>query len=287
MKTILVPTSGTETDEGVFATALALARSLGAHLDFYHVRLEPFEAALRDSSAHFAVAPAIAATLSCLENRQAVLSSTAGRRFAAFCAEHRIPVLEAPSASATLSAQWLEELNHPEERLLFHARHSDLVVLGRPHHFDLLSPGLIGKLLKQSGRPIVIAPDHPERALVRTIVVGWQETDECARALMASMPLLRQASRVILLAVEGGNAGSGELADLARQLQWNGVNAVTRIEADSSQTVATQLLRAARASEADLLVIGGFGHNALREELLGGVTQDLIRSAELPVLLMH
>ena len=35
IKTILVPASGSSTDEPVFATALAAARALAAHLDFY------------------------------------------------------------------------------------------------------------------------------------------------------------------------------------------------------------------------------------------------------------
>lgn len=39
IKTILVPASGTETDLMIFETALAFARPLNAHLDFYHVRI--------------------------------------------------------------------------------------------------------------------------------------------------------------------------------------------------------------------------------------------------------
>jgi hypothetical protein len=47
IKTILVPTSGSSSDESVFATALALARVMLAHLEFYHLRLTASEAAVR------------------------------------------------------------------------------------------------------------------------------------------------------------------------------------------------------------------------------------------------
>ena len=66
---------------------------------------------------------------------------------------------------------------------LLHARHSDITVLGRRHTFDYMPEGLIGTLLKKSGRPIIIAPDAPTSRPIRTVVVGWKETGECARAL--------------------------------------------------------------------------------------------------------
>ena len=40
IKTILVPSTGTDADAGVFATALAVARPFGAHLGFLHVRVD-------------------------------------------------------------------------------------------------------------------------------------------------------------------------------------------------------------------------------------------------------
>jgi nucleotide-binding universal stress UspA family protein len=44
------------------------------------------------------------------------------------------------------------------------------------------------------------------------------------------------------------------------------------------------LLAQAVAHEADLLVMGAYGHSRLRELILGGATRHVIRHAELPVL---
>ena len=288
MTTILVPTSGTSTDTGVFATALTLARSLRAHIEFYHLRLDPCEAAIRDPHAHFCIGPAIAATLSSLEKRDAVLAADALHHFMDFCDRQRIPIREWPAQADELSAQWLEDTNYPAERLLLHARHCDITVLGRRHTADLMPENLVEALLKKSGRPIVMAPDALPRDRIRTVVVAWQETGECARALGAAMPILRQARRVILLGVTETTAtAAAHLTHLARQLAWNGVAGETQLITDPSRSIAEKLLESARQCEADLLIAGGYGHSSFREQVFGGVTRELVDAADIPIFLMH
>ncbi len=40
-------------------------------------------------------------------------------------------------------------------------------------------------------------------------------------------------------------------------------------------------------AEADLLVMGAYGHSRLREMVLGGVTRSVLSDANIPVFLMH
>src|ERR1700726_2139126 len=40
IKTILVPATGSDTDDAVFMSALAVARAFEAHIDFLHVRVD-------------------------------------------------------------------------------------------------------------------------------------------------------------------------------------------------------------------------------------------------------
>jgi nucleotide-binding universal stress UspA family protein len=44
---------------------------------------------------------------------------------------------------------------------------------------------------------------------------------------------------------------------------------------------------AAQAHQADLVVLGAFGHSQMGERLFGGCTQFFIRNAEQPVLMTH
>ena len=47
------------------------------------------------------------------------------------------------------------------------------------------------------------------------------------------------------------------------------------------------LLAAAGAANADLLVMGGYGHSRVREVMFGGFTRRVLSHADLPVLMAH
>lgn len=287
IKTILVPTSGSSTDAAVFTTALALARPLAAHLGFYHVRLTLGETAQRAPHVAFCVGAGLKSALADLREEEDLLAAAAVAHFKEFCKSHAVPVRSAPGFAETVSASWCEEIDHAASRLLLHARHSDLTVLGRPHHVDYMPSMLIEDLLMGSGRPIVIAPDSA-RSSIDTIVVGWKETPEAARALTAALPLLERAKKVVLVAVtQDDGLAPQTLKHLAWQLAWHGVSADTRIIEGKAGEAPSLLARAAAELNADMLVIGGYGHGPLREFVFGGVTQSLIENAKLPVFLLH
>ena len=288
IKSILVPTSGSSTDDSVFATALALARPLAAHLGFYHVRLTPGEAVAWAPQAAFCVGAALPAALDYIHEQEDILAATATTHFRDFCTENRVAVRSAPGFAETVSASWSEETDYAGSRLMFHARHSDLVVLGRPHQVDYMPSTLIEDLLIGCGRPIVIASDSAPTGVFGTILVGWKETPEAARALAAALPLLERAQKVVLVSVaQGDSAVSQTLKHLAWQLAWHGIAAEWHVIEGKARRAPALLAHAAAELHADLLVVGGFGHGLLREFVFGGVTRTLIDSAELPVFIMH
>jgi hypothetical protein len=57
MKSILVPTGGSDTDSALFETALAVARLFSSHLQFLHIHIGAGEAALNVPHAEFAMGP--------------------------------------------------------------------------------------------------------------------------------------------------------------------------------------------------------------------------------------
>jgi nucleotide-binding universal stress UspA family protein len=288
IKTILVPSSGYRSDESVFATALALGRPFAAHLQFLHVHMTAGSAALHSPHLEFASARVMSDALGELQRLGANLSSSALRHVENFCAANRLLVRDTPGAPETVSASWCEETDQPVTRLLFHARHSDLVVLGRPRNRDYMPHDLIEALLLGAGRPIVIAPSAAPRTVGGTIVVGWKETAPAARAVAAALPLLKRADRVVLLAIAEGSAAAEDACnDLARQLAWHGINAQVSTTGDASRPVAPQLAQTVAGLQADLLVVGGFGRTPLRESILGGVTQSLMEHCDVPVFMVH
>jgi nucleotide-binding universal stress UspA family protein len=288
IKTILVPISGSDTDIRVFSAALSVARPLGAHLKFLHVRLSVCEAAIRTRHVEYCVGPAINSALHALEQDQAERSETAIEQAEAFCAIEGISFRDSPGVTPTVTAEIVEETDQAESRLLTHARHSDLLVLARPAHEDLMPYYLIETLLVGSGRPILIAPDSHPAQRSGTIVVGWQETPAAARAVTAALPLMKYARRVVLVNVgEPYSATPRDLDRVAAQLSWHGIPAEVRHLTGTPKSASQVLLQSASDLNPEILVVGGYSHRPLHEKIFGGVTRALLAQAETPIFMMH
>jgi nucleotide-binding universal stress UspA family protein len=225
-----------------------------------------------------------------LHQREAALSMDAIHHFEAFCAVNEIPIIAKPTPGGNggLSAHFEQETDVAEARLISHARHSDLIVLGRPRGPGALPLNLIEMLLLRAGRPVIIAPDGPQRSLEHTVVVGWRETAVAARSLGSAVPLLKRAERVVLVSVaEFREEEIPALEEVKDQLAWHGVNAETCVRPGKPKSACDQLLQTVDEFRAELLVMGGFGHGAVRESLFGGVTRSIIGHADCAVFVMH
>ena len=288
IKTILVPVSGSETDRVVLSAAWALAEPLGAHLDFLHVRLKLEDAASRSPHVGISRGPAMHAALQHLAIEQANLSASAANYVRRFCLEHGIAFCDTPRVRDGLSADCLEESGTGAARLLFHARHSDLTVLGRAQHADCMPASLIEEMLVESGHPLLIVPGSIARPLLGTVVVGWKESAASARAIAAALPLLQLARRVVLVNVaEDNSPGLEALHSVRQQLAWHEVTAEILRLGDGIATADTLLPGAIADLNAGLLVIGAFGHSRLRETVFGGVTRALVKHADIPLFVAH
>jgi nucleotide-binding universal stress UspA family protein len=288
IKTILVPVSGSETDRVVLSAAWAIAQPLQAHLEFLHLRLKPEEAAARSPYVDISRSRATLDALRQLALEQANLSASAANYVRQFCLEHGIAFRDTRSGTAGLSADCLEDSGPGAARLLFHARHSDLTMLGRAQHADCMPTTLIEEVLVNSGRPLLIVPRSVPRPLLETVVVGWKESAASARAIAAALPLLQLARRVVIINVAEDNSPGLEALDSVRQqLAWHEVTAETLRLGDGIATAETLLPRAVADLNAGLLVIGGFGHSRLRETVFGGVTRSLVKRADIPLFIAH
>jgi len=288
IKTILVPTGGGSSDSAVFDTALAAARLFSAHLDFCHVRIEAGEALRYVPHAGFARGAALREALDTLGAEGRARSVSAARHMQDFCAREQVMLADAPLEFDAVSASWSQHDGPAQEHLLTRARHSDLVVMGRANGPDGLPPDLLRLLLLESGRPILVAPPRARASLAGTVMLCWKEAREPARAITAAMPFLAKADRVVVVTVEGKSWDRTDgLADLIRQLAWHRIRAERRAIKAGGRPVAEVLASAAEEVDADLLVMGGYGHAPLREDLFGGCTRSFLESAEVPVLALH
>lgn len=290
IRSILVATSGSESDTHVFETALAAARPLAAHLDFLHIRPTLGDAALNTPHADFALGRGLVKSLDGAMAEISRRSGAAERHVREFCDQHGLALVDAPQATDRASASWQEVTGDALECLTFRARHRDLVVMGRMTGPDGLPSDLLELVLLRTGRPLLIA-NADDRALTGPAVVAWKESPEAARALAASIPLLKSAAGVVLVGIEEDRSASDALKEglreTARQLAWHGISAETQCVADDSRPAAAILTSVAADRRASLIVMGAYGHNRMRQIVFGGCTQHFLRGAPAAVFLVH
>ncbi|MBS0192826.1 MAG: universal stress protein [Proteobacteria bacterium] len=171
------------------------------------------------------------------------------------------------------------------------ARHADLSVL--PMAIDAARDGAAIKacftgLLLASGRPTMLVPAVPEWREPQHVMVAWQPRREATRALHDAMPFLHAATRVELVAACADRSEEGVSADILAHLQRHALDVRAETLPTAGRSVAATLLAHAQQSQADMLVLGGYGHSRFREWAMGGVTAELLASpCPVPLLFSH
>ena len=170
------------------------------------------------------------------------------------------------------------------------ARLHDLVVSGTDHTGLLSERSVAEHLLFESARPIVVVPgefDAPFKC--ERVVVAWDWGKTAARALGDAMPLLRQASDVRIVRFRDDKQFDTSLdeSELIQALAQRGVTARLESAERRGKPIGEALCTAALERNADLLVMGGYGHSRLRQFVLGGATRATLDEPGLPTLLSH
>lgn len=181
--------------------------------------------------------------------------------------------------------------DEPGAALALQARYADLVVLSQSDPDDpvaRMTPGLPEYVMLASARPVLVLPHAGHFPVIGSeVLVAWDASTAATRALANALPLLKRARRVTVAVFNPDNAhGQQPGADIALYLARHGINAEVMAQ-HTSIDVGEALLSLAADVDANLIVMGCYGHARLRELLLGGVTATILRSMTAPVLMSH
>ncbi len=177
------------------------------------------------------------------------------------------------------------------DRLVAMGRYADLVLLGRPGaDTENIAPATVNAAIYDCARPVVIAPPDGRSGTISSVVVAWNGSAQAARAVGYALPFLENA-RAVTIVVAGAKPADVGAPLLSRNLGRRGIAATVDTMdpgAVSGRARGRALLDYARDKEADLLVMGAYGHGGLTNFLgLGGATAKVISSCPVPLLLAH
>lgn len=195
----------------------------------------------------------------------------------------------------SLSAEWRTASGYPADQVAVHGRHADLIVLGQIDDSDPWSPLLHPaphEIALTAGRPVLVVPYAGHfKQIGQRVLIGWDAGREASRAVSDALPVLAAASMVTVMTIDAEHAGArhGDVpgADIALYLARHGVTANVERTVSADIDIGNVLLSRASDLDADLLVMGAYGHARIRELLLGGATRTVLASTPVPVLMSH
>lgn len=195
---------------------------------------------------------------------------------------------------ASFASEWRVTEAFADDALAVNARYADLLVVGQADPEDVAGSrnDLPEAMAFATGRPVLVVPQIGALAPIgRTVMLCWNASRESARAAADALPFLRAAEKVVVLVIDPEVSADGHGpepgADVALWLARHGVKVTVQREVAADAKVGETILSRAADLDADLIVMGIYGHSRLREFVLGGASRTLLESMTVPVLMSH
>lgn len=178
------------------------------------------------------------------------------------------------------------------DRVLFEAQRHDLILMDR---LKILVPGFegpqaqnLGRILKNSPRPVVLVPPHAGRDDQNEILVAYDGSLQSARALYAAtFSVLETESKVHIVSVASTRTNAAQAAEQAISfLRLHQVDAIPH-PIESKDAPDSILLEQIERLGVGLAVMGAYGEPVLREFFLGSVSRTVLEESRVPVFLAH
>ena len=275
-------------------------RSILVHLDASSDAMKRLRVAHRLAATHGAELDVLYAVTPALLQYPLAASTTDGQlagMLAALDAETRARVraaFERERADIGLTKlAWNEADTFPALAFTPRAFEADLLVLAQANPDESQQAQMpidfAPSVLIESGKPALMLPSIETGAeLGRTVLIAWKDTAASARAVTAALPMLRLAQSVHVVSWdESGSAAAHHALPIERFLSRHAVSAKVHRCGRPDGDIGELMLSMATDVDADLLVMGCYGHSRAREWWLGGATRTILKSMTLPVLMSH
>lgn len=278
IKTILIPVDGSANSDNTIDYGIYIAPKLEATLTGLHV-IDVFliqGPMMTDISATVGVPPYDgffeAVETSLKEKADAIL-----KHFEDRCRTAGLPCL-AKKNIGKISDTIIEE-----------AESADLILMAKKgEHFHLKEGGLIGSVaevvIRHSGKPVMVIPETFHE--IESMGLAYDGSAPAKKALELSLDISEKAKWPVTVLIVSADAAKA--ATLSAQVEETAQKGVADCEVViSTGREADEILKFIREGSVELMVMGAYGHNRLREWLLGSTTSSIIQKSPIPVLLIR
>lgn len=275
-KSLMTVLTGPETLETTLAAAVELARREDAHLEVLSLGID------RTQAGYYYAGAAIVLQQEMIDRAEEEARALDAK------VQDRLGKEDIRWSSEAAVAQ-LGALNG---LVAVRARFSDLVILPKP-----FGPGrgqedeaIVEAALFEGQTPVLVVPDTGLGSFGKRVVVAWNQSSEALSAVRLALPLLAKADLVDISIIDPPKHGperSDPGGPLSQMLARHGVRAEVSVLAKTLPKVSEILVRHARDLNADMIVMGAYGHSRFREAILGGATRGMLEQADVPVFMAH
>jgi nucleotide-binding universal stress UspA family protein len=205
-------------------------------------------------------------------------------------------LFRAELARANVEGDWISTDEGANFAVPRRARTADLIIASQDDPDDPES--YVGNhfpenILMSTGRPVLMVPcagTFP--SLGSDVMVAWNGGREATRAVHDALPFMQHAKTATVVTMNGSENKSDDSrpsgADIAAVIARHGVKVeVANIDAPTGASIGDALLNHASSLGADLIVMGAYGHARWQELVMGGATQEILKSMKVPVLMSH
>ena len=161
-----------------------------------------------------------------------------------------------------------------------------ILLAQRGEHFHIDGGALLGSttqsVVRRSGKPVLVTP-HAYRE-IKEMAVAYDGSAPAGKALALAAELARWTKWPLSVVIISNDPRWSE------EISQKAADYLLPFGIDHKTTILTgkedqELLNFANQKSTDMLVMGAYGHNMLRELVVGSITSLIIRKSVIPVLL--
>jgi len=191
--------------------------------------------------------------------------------------------------AAGVACRTKKNIGKISDTIIEEAEGADLILMAKKgEHFHLKEGGLIGSVaevvIRHSGKPVMVIPESFRE--IESMGLAYDGSAPARKALELSLNISEKAKWPITVLIV--NPDKAKAAQLCAQVEDTAQQGLADCEVIISSGKETdEILKFIQEGSVELMVMGAYGHNRLREWLLGSTTAHIIHKSPIPVLLIR